>query len=245
MAKENPTWDYRHIQGALANLGHHIDTITVRNILRRHHLEPAPQRRKAGMSWQQLLKIHWEVLAATDFFTVEVATWHGLVTYDVLVVMELSTRRVHMAGFTPYPTDVFMEQCARQLTDPFDGFLLDKRYLIHDRDEKFVHGFDRILRASGVEPVVLPPRSPNLNAHCERFVRSIREEALNQMIVIGEGSLRCVIWSYLTHYHHERNHQGLGNQLIVPESGMENQRGLVVCRERLGGLLSYYHREAA
>ena len=81
MAEENQTWGYRRIQGALANLGHHIDAITVRNILRRHHLEPAPQRRKAGMSWPQFLKIHWDVLAATDFFTVEVATWHGLVTY--------------------------------------------------------------------------------------------------------------------------------------------------------------------
>ena len=159
--------------------------------------------------------------------------------------MELSTRRVQMAGITPHPTDAFMQQCARQLTDPFDGFLLDKRYLIHDRDEKFMHGFDRILRASGVEPVVLPPRSPDLNAHCERFVRSIREEALNQLIVIGEGSLRYVIRSYLIHYHHERNHQGFGNQLIVPESAIENQSGLVVRRERLGGLLSYYHREAA
>lgn len=245
MAEENRTWGYRRIQGALANLGYHIDAITVRNILRRHHLEPVPQRRKVGMSWQQFLKIHWNVLAATDFFTVEVATWHGLVTSYVLVVMELSTRRVHMAGITPHPADAFMEQCARQLTDPFDGFLFDKRYLIHDRDEKFVHGFDRILRASGVEPVVLPPRSPNLNAHCERFVRSIREEALNPMIVIGEGSLRYVIRSYLTHDHHERNHQGLGNQLIVPESGMEHQRGLVVRRERLSGLLSYYHRKAA
>jgi putative transposase len=101
MAEENRTWGYRRIQGALANLGHHIDAITVRNILRRHHLEPAPQRRKAGMSWHQFLKIHWDVLAATDFFTVEVATWHGLVTYYVLVVMELSTRRVHIAGITP------------------------------------------------------------------------------------------------------------------------------------------------
>ena len=81
MAEENPTWGSRRIQGALANLGHHIDKITVRNILRRHHMEPAPQRRKAGMSWAQFLKLHWEVLAATDFFTVEVATWHGLVTY--------------------------------------------------------------------------------------------------------------------------------------------------------------------
>jgi putative transposase len=185
MAEENPTWGYRRIQGALANLGHRIDTITVRNILRRHHLEPAPQRCKTGMSWPQFLKIHWDVLAATDFFTVEVATWHGLVTYYVLVVMELSTRRVHVEGITPHLTEAFMTQCARQLTDSWNGFLLGKRYLIHDRDTKFLYGFDRILRASGVEPVVLPPRSPNLNANCERFVRSIKDEALHQMIVIG------------------------------------------------------------
>jgi putative transposase len=186
MAEENPRWGYRRIQGALANLGYEIDAITVRNILRRHHIDPAPRRRHTGMSWTQFLRLHWEVLAATDFFTVEVATWHGLVTYYVLVVMELSTRRVHIAGITPHPTDGFMAQCARQLTDPMDGFLLGKRYLIHDRDTKFLHGFDQILRASGVEPIVLPPRSPNLNAYCERFVGSIKEEALQQMIMIGE-----------------------------------------------------------
>jgi hypothetical protein len=101
MAKENPTWGYRRIQGALANLGYRIDKLTVRNILRRHSIDPAPQRRKAGMSWAQFLTLHWEVLAATDFFTVEVATWHGLVTYYVLVVMELATRRVQIAGITP------------------------------------------------------------------------------------------------------------------------------------------------
>lgn len=244
MAEENPRWGYRRIQGALANLGYEIDAITVRNILRRHHMDPAPRRRQTGMSWPQFLRLHWEVLAATDFFTMEVATWYGLVTYYVLVVMELSTRIVHIAGITRHLTDAFIAQCARQLTDPMDGFLLGKRYLIHDRDTKFLHGFDQILRASGVEPVVLPPRSPNLNAHCERFVRSIREEALNQMLVIGERSLRYVIQSYLTHYHHERNHQGLGNHLIVAEPGMEHQRGSVVRRERLGGLLSCYHREA-
>ena len=245
MAEEHATWGYRRIQGALANLGHHIDPITVRNILRRHHMDPAPQRRKAGMSWPQFLKIHWNVLAATDFFTVEVATWHGLITYYVLCVMKLSTRRVYLTGITPYPNDAFIRQCARQLTDPFDSFLRGTRYLLHDRDTKFVHGFDQMLRASGVEPLVLPPRSPNLNAYCERFVRSIKEEALNQMIVIGEAALRTVIQSYLVHYHHERNHQGLGNQLIVPEPSMGSQRGSVVRRERLGGLLSYYHREAA
>src|SRR5437867_5466563 len=233
MAKENPTWGYRRIQGALSNLGHQIDKITVRNILRRHHVGPAPQRRQAGMSWTQFLKLHWEVLAATDFFTVEVATWHGLVTYYVLVVMELATRRVQIAGITPHPTAAFMQQCARQLTDPFEGFLLGKRYLLHDRDTKFTQAFDGLLKASGVEPVVLPPRSPNLNAHCERFVRSIKEEALAQMVVLGERALYYAIQQYLAHYHHERNHQGLDNQLIAREEGVGCQTGHVVRRERL------------
>jgi putative transposase len=245
MVEENPRWGYRRIEGALANLGYRIDAITVRNILRRHHLDPAPRRGQTGMSWAQFLRLHGEVLTATDFFTVEVATWHGLVTSYVPVVMELSTCSMHIAGVTPHPTDAFMAQCARQLTDPMDGFLLGQRYLIHDRDMKFLHGFDRRLRASGMEPVVLPPRRPNLNAYCERFVHSIKEEALQQMIVIGEASLRSVVQSYLAHDHHERNHQGPGNQIMVAEPGVEHQRGFVVRRERLGGLLSYYHRAAA
>jgi transposase InsO family protein len=245
MAEENTTWGYRRIQGALANLGHPIDAITVRNILRRHHMDPAPKRRQAGMRWSQFLKMHWEVLAATDFFTVEVATWHGLVTYYVLVVMELATRCVCVAGITPYPTAAFMQQCARQLTDPFDGFLVGKRYLLHDRDTKFTQVFDAILKDSGVEPIILPPRSPNLNAHCERFVRSIKEEALEQMVILGERALYHAIHQYLAHYHAERNHQGLANQLIAPEPGLGSHSGQVRRRERLGGLLHYYHRDAA
>ena len=245
MAEDNPTWGYRRIQGALANLGHSIDKITVRNILRRYHIDPAPKRHQAGMSWSQFLKMHWEVLAAADFFTVEVSTWHGLVTYYVLVVMELSTRRVEIAGITPHPTAAFMQQCARQLTDHFDGFLLDKRYLIHDRDSKITAAFDQYLRDNGVEPVVLPPKSPNLNAHCERFVRSIKEEALDRMIFMGEASLRYAIRCYVSHYHTERNHQGLDNELITPEPEVGQTTGRVKRREHLGGLLSYYYREAA
>src|SRR2546425_5812085 len=245
MAVENPRWGYCRIQGALANLGHRIDKLTVRNILRRHHMDPAPQRRKAGMSWTQFLKLHWEVLAATDFFTVEVATWHGLVTYSVLVVIEWATRRGAIAGITPHPTAAFMQQCTRQLTDPCEGFLGGKRYLIHDRDTKFTPAFDGLLKDSGVEPVVLPPRSPNLNAHCERFVRSIKEEALEQMVMLGERVVSCAIHEYLAHYHSERNHQGLDNQLIAPEPGMGSRSGQVRRRKPLGGLLSYYHREAA
>src|SRR5215468_314711 len=245
MAEENPTWGYRRIQGALANLGQHIDKITVRNILRRHHLDPAPQRRKSGMSWVQFLKLHWEVLAATDFFTVEVATWHGLVTYYVLVVIELSTRCVEIAGITPHPTAAFMQQCARQLTDPFDGFLVGKHYLLHDRDTKFTSAFDALLKASGIEPVLIPPRSPNLNAHCERFICFIKEEALEQMILLGEHALSYAIHQYLIHYHTERNHQGLANQRIAPEPDLGSHSGQVRRRDRLGGVLRYYYRDVA
>jgi transposase InsO family protein len=138
-----------------------------------------------------------------------------------------------------------MQQCARQLTDHFDGFLLDKHYLIHDRDGKFTAAFDQYLRDYGVEPVVLPPKSPNLNAHCERFIRSIKDEALDRMIFMGEASLRYAIRCYVSHYHVERNHQGLDNELIAPEPDVGRTTGRVKRREHLGGLLSYYHREAA
>jgi transposase InsO family protein len=169
------------------------------------------------------------------------------VTYYVLIVivMALATRRVQIAGVTPHPTDAFMQQCARQLTDPFDGFLLGKRSLLHDRDTKFTRAFDTLLQERGVEPLRLPPRSPNLNAYCERFVRSIKEEVLQQLLLLGEGSLHVVLSQYLEHYHQERNHQGLGNRLIATEPNGGRYRGPVRRRERLGGLLSYYYREAA
>src|SRR5919199_1913557 len=141
--------------------------------------------------------------------------------------MELATRRVQIAGITPHPTAAFMQQCARQLTEPFDGFLLGKRYLIHDRDMKFTRAFDALLTDSGVEPILLPPRSPNLNAHCERFMRSIKEEALNQMVILGEHALYYTIQQYLAHYHAERNHQGLVNQLITPEADFRSHSGQV------------------
>ena len=137
-----------------------------------------------------------------------------------------------------------MQQCARQLTDPFDGFLLGKRYLIHDRDTKFTQAFDALLKACGVEPLLLPLRSPDLNAHCEQFVRSIKEEALDHMVMLGEAALSYAIQQYLTHYHAERNHQGLGKQLIAPEPGIVSHSGQVRHRERLVGLLHYY-RDAA
>src|SRR5258708_17565460 len=145
--------------------------------------------------------MHWEVRAALDFLPVEVARWNGLVAYYVLVVIELATRRVQIAGITSHPTAAFMQQCARQLTDPCDGFLLGKRYLLHDRDTKFTQAFDALLQARGVEPIALPPRSPNLNAYCERFVRSINEEAIDRMVMVRAPALSAVIHQYLAAYH--------------------------------------------
>jgi putative transposase len=243
-AEENPTWGYRRLQEALTNLGHHIGKVTVRNILRCHPMAPAPQRRQAGMRWAQLLTRHWEVLPATDFLAVEAATYHGLVTYSVLLVMELATRRVRIAGITPHPAAV-MQPCARQLTDSFDGFLLGKRYVLHDRDTKFTRAFDALRKGSGVEPIVLPARSPNLNAHGERLVRSIEEKTLDQLRLLSERSLSSVIHQYVAHSHAERNHQGLANQRMAPEPDLGSQSGQVRRRERLGGLLHDYYRDAA
>jgi transposase InsO family protein len=130
------------------------------------------------------------------------------------------------------------------LTDSFDGFLLGKRYLLRDRDTKFIQAFDALLKARGVEPVLLPPQSPSLNAHCERFIRSIKEEDLEPMIMLGEGALPHAIHPDLVHFHTESNHQGLDNRLIAPAGAVDCHMGRVVWRERLGGLLSSSPREA-
>ena len=184
--------------------------------------------------------MHWEVLGATDFFTVEVWTLRGLVRYHVLFVIRLSTRKVHVAGIVPEPDGEWMKQIARNLTDCSDGFLRGCRYLIHDRSTLFTKAFLSILESAGVKSVRLPPRSPNLNAFAERFVRTIKEECLDRMILVGEGSLRRATAQFCEHYHEERNHQGLGNKIIDPDFGSGDE-GEVKCRQRLGGLLRYYY----
>ena len=134
---------------------------------------------------------------------------------------------------------------ARNLTDPVDGFLKHMQYLIHDRDPVFTSTFTQVLKTAGVKTVKLPAKSPNLNAVAERFVRSAREECVNRVIPLGEQHLRTILGEYLEHYHRERNHQGLDNQLITPQAANENGTGPVRCRERLGGMLHFYYREAA
>jgi putative transposase len=244
MATENRDWGYTRIQGALANVGHDVGRGTIATILRQHGIEPAPERQKRT-TWQEFLKAHWDVLAATDFFTVEVWTPTGLKRFAVLFVIHLATRRVQIAGIASEPDSAWVIQCGRQLTDPVDGFLAGKRFLLHDRDPLFSAAFSETLAPTGVETVRLPPHSPNLNAHAERFVRTIKESCLNRIILFGESSLRRAVREFVAHYHQERNHQGLGNVLIFPLCGRSRRDDRVVCRERLGGLLKYYHRPAA
>ncbi len=244
MAKENPGWGLTTIMGALANLGHEVGRGTVSNILKEHGIEPAPERSKR-MPSSTFLKAHWDSMAATDLFTVEVWSRFGLTRYYLLFFIKLSNRRVHVAGITPHPHAGWIKQIARQITDPFDGFLLGAHYLIMDRDTIFTKEFRSYLKQEGVEAVRLPPRSPNLNAHAERFVRTIKESCLNRMIFFGEDSLRHTIKEFLEYYHRERNHQGIGNRLIDPPDGIGSLEGSVACRERLGGMLRYYHRKAA
>ncbi len=239
MAEQNPSWGYCRIQGALKNLGHRVARSTIAKVLKDNGIEPAPNR---PTSWRTFLTAHWGSIVGADFFTTEVWTPRGLTTYYVLFLIDLESRRVHLAGATPAPDDSFMAQVARNLTDAVDGFLLDRRFLICDRDAKFSRRFKTILETAGVELVRTPYQAPNCNAYAERFIRSLREECLDRMILFGEPSLRRVLTEYLAHYHSERNHQGLGNRLI--ERRALPTAGDIKSRERLGGLLRYYYRAA-
>jgi transposase InsO family protein len=184
-------------------------------------------------------------LVASDFFTVEVWRLQGLTTYYVLFVIELSTRLVKIGGITINPDTAWMLQIGRNLIDSEDGALAGKRKLIIDRDTKYCADFRNFLANAGCEIIRLPPRSPNLNAYAERFVGSIKTECLNRLIFFGEASLRRAIHQYVAHYHHERYHQGLNNQLLKVAANDSSYAGRVVQRERLGGMLNYYYRLSA
>jgi transposase InsO family protein len=245
MARENPGWGYDRIVGALANLGHRISDQTVGNILKRHGLSPAHKRRQT-VRWKDFIRSHMAVLAGADFFTVEILTLKGLVTYYVLFFIRLESRRICIAGTTPYPDAEWMDQQARNATLEDWGFLKGWRYLLHDRDAKFSLSFRQTMKSGNVNPLRLPARSPNLNSYAERWVRSVKEECLSRLILFGESSLRRALHQYTVHYHEERNHQGKGNRILFPsQTKARRNTGAVRCRERLGGLLKYNEGEAA
>lgn len=244
-AGENRGWGYDRIAGALANLGYQLSDQTVGNILRRHNIAPAPARSRTT-TWMEFIRSHAEVLAGADFFTVEVLTWRGLITYYVLFFIEVGSRRVQLGGITRHPDSCWMAQVARNATMEDKGYLNGCRYLLHDRDKKFCREFRETLALGGVKCTPIPARSPNLNAHAERWVRSIKEECLSKLILFGENSLRRVVSDFLEHYHQERNHQGKDNALLFPVSATREPlpRDPIRCQERLGGLLKYYSRAA-
>jgi len=223
MAEENRSWGYRRIQGALSNLGHKVGRGTIAEMLARHGIEPAPERERKT-SWKEFLTQHWDLIVAADFFTVEAWTRHGLQRFVILFFMELSTRKVEIGGIASSPSGLWMNQIGRNVTDAVDGVLNGKRYLIHDRDPLFTAEFLSLLAQAGVASVKLPARSPNLNAHAERFVRTIKESCLERMILFGEGAVRKATAEFMAHYHSERNHQGFDNDLICPDPGLRSPK---------------------
>jgi transposase InsO family protein len=223
------------IEGALRNVGHRVAPTTIRKVLKEPGIKPAPDR---PTSWRSFLRSHWDQIAGTDFFTTEVWTATGLKTYYVLFLIELDTRRVHLAGITRHPNDMWTGLAAERAA----RFLKGRRFIICDGDSKFRYRFKIVLEDAGIKLIKTPYQAPNANAHAERFVRSIKHECLDRMIVFGEAHLGRVVDEYLEHYNHERNHQGIGNELIEGEAAAS--AGDIKCRERLGGLLKYYRRAA-
>jgi putative transposase len=243
MATENPTWGYPRIRGARKSLDHEVARNTITAILQDHGIEPAPQR-GTKTPGKTFLAAHWTGLAAADFFAVEALTIGGLVRYFVFFVMRLKTRTVEIAGITCQPTEAWMKQTARKLTDPQDGFLRRGRYLILDRDPLSTTAFRRLLRESGVQPLLLPARRPHLTASADRFVLSATSACLERIVPLGEEHLRAAVPEFVDHDHEERPHQGLGNELIAPQAEVIGT-GPLKCRERLGGVRKFYYREAA
>jgi transposase InsO family protein len=231
MAKENRGWGYDRIAGALAELGYDISDQTVGNILKRRGVPPAPDRQKTT-TWKEFIRSHMSVLWATDFFSTEVWTLGGLVTFYVLFLIKLDTREVHLAGVTSHPNEMWMMQMARNLTMDEWGILRPGQYLIHDRDTKYCAAFKKLLDDAGVKRLPLPPKSPNLNAHAERFIRSVKSEVLSRFILFGENTLRHVLSEYLEHYHQERCHQGLGNRIpFLKPQAANDLEGPIQCHE--------------
>jgi putative transposase len=240
MAEENPSWGYARIQGALRHVGHRVARSTIAKVLKEHGIGPSPER---PMKWATFIRAHAHVIAAADFFITEVWTVRGLVRHFTLFFVDIATRRVHVAGTTTNPASAWMERIARNVTDCEAGFLRHKRFLIVDRDSVFAPRFKATLEGAGVEILVTAYQAPNMNVHAERFVRSIRSECLDQMIFVGRASLEKAIAEYVAHYHGERSHQGLGNE--IPSGAPAQREGVVDLSERLGGLLKYSHRQAA
>jgi hypothetical protein len=242
IAKENPRWGYGKIHGELCKLGYAIGRSTVRNVLKRWNIPSAPCRAHQGSSWKTFLNHYKGQMLACDFFTVE-TIW--LKTIYVLFFIELGTRRIHLAGCTRRPTAAWVTQQARHISWKMQDGAVTTRFLIHDRDSKFPVAFDTVFTSEAVTIVRTPVQAPNANAFAERWIRSVREECLDQILIVSEGHLRRVLTAYLTYDNLARPHQGIDQQCPVPLVRSVARAGPVERRDILGGVLHDYCRRAA
>ncbi len=239
LARENPRWGYLRIVGELKKLGVAVSKTSVAAVLRRHRLPPAPRR--SGPGWGEFLKAQAKGILATDFFTIEAAT---LRRYYVLFAIEVERRVVHLLGVTANPDAAWVAQVARNFASELEDAGRRFRFCIRDRDAKFTAGFDTVLASAGIEAVRTPVASPRANAFAERFVRTIREDCLDHVLVVSRRHLEVVLAEYVRHYNDARPHRGLGLEQPVTRPAESRADGRVVRRDILGGLIHEYERAA-
>jgi putative transposase len=241
LARENERWGYRRIQGELLKLGHRCSHMTIRKVLRRNGLQPAPRR--SQRTWREFVRQHADQILATDFFSVD-TVW--LTRLYVLFLIEVGSRRVHLAGCTYSPNQAWVVQQARNLAWKLqDGKLGAAKFLIRDRDSKFSAAFDEVFRSEGVEVIRLPFPAPRANSIAERFVGTARRECLDHLLIFGQQHLAKVLGEFLGHYNQARPHQGLDQRRPWPPADETVAIDAPVeRRDRLGGLLHEYRRAA-
>ena len=240
--ERNPDWGYDRIAGTMKYLGYDVSATTIRKILNDHGIIPDPERRKRG-DWQQFIENQQYVTAATDFAMVERVTEHGLIREHLLFFMDIGSREVRLGGITNNPDSNWTTQIARNMCDMWEGFLLGKKYLIHDRDTLFNRRFDSIFESIGITIKRLPPFCPMMNARMENFIRAIKMECLDKIIFTSERQLRLAVMEYLEYWNHYRPHAGLGGKMVKPYPQAMNAPVREV--SFLGGLLHGYRREQA